>query len=217
MPLWAAILALIVACIQPLQHLLEDHMQPVKGALASAGNCSIPVTLVVLGAYFYSPKASTSNEPIGRTLPSKRSSGSLSERVREMFKLRTFWKNRRRTRSSGSMSTMAQPEARLGETKTVVIAITSRMILVPFLLMPLMAISTWYDWHAVFADPVFVVVNVLLISSPPALTLAQITQAASPGDAFERLISRTIFWSYCIVTPPATILYVVIGMMLAKM
>ena len=55
----------------------------------------------------------------------------------------------------------------------------------------------------------------LLVSSPPALTLAQITQAAS-GDAFERLISRTIFWSYCVVTPPATIIYVLIGLLLSK-
>jgi hypothetical protein len=77
------------------------------------------------------------------------------------------------------------------------------------------------------------VANVLLVSSPPALTLAQvhlvsscssryplnllqITQAAS-GDAFERLISRTIFWAYCVVTPPATIAYVVIGLVLAKL
>ena len=57
----------------------------------------------------------------------------------------------------------------------------------------------------VCGSPVFVVSNVLLIASPPALTLAQITQAAS-GDAFERLISRTIFWSYCVVTPPSTII-----------
>lgn len=47
----------------------------------------------------------------------------------------------------------------------------------------------------------------LLISSPPALTLAQITQAAS-GDAFERLISKTISWSYAVLTPPLTLLYV---------
>jgi len=114
------------------------------------------------------------------------------------------------------MSTV-KADSRPGETKTVVIAIICRMVIVPFLLIPLMAISTRYDWNAVFDDPVFVVANVLLISSPPALTLAQISQAASSGDAFERLISRTIFWSYCVVTPPATILYVVIGMMLAKM
>ena len=82
----------------------------------------------------------------------------------------------------------------------------------------------------------FVVSNVLLVSSPPALTLAQvlkhsnhpslstiiltllakITQAAS-GDAFERLISKTIFWSYCALTPPLTILYVVIGLRLARL
>jgi auxin efflux carrier family protein len=87
-------------------------------------------------------------------------------------------------------------------------------------------------------SPVFVVANVLVVSSPPALTLAQarisfrgircpisadihrfasqLTQVAS-GDAFERLISRTLFWSYCIITPPATIVYVVVGLILAKL
>lgn len=87
----------------------------------------------------------------------------------------------------------------------------------------------------------FIVSNVLLISSPPALTLAQvrvafrtsmtcpigamtdasgfgsqITQAAS-GDAFERLLSRTIFWSYCILTPITTIVYVVLGLWLTRL
>lgn len=90
------------------------------------------------------------------------------------------------------------------------------MILTPMLLLPLMALSAKFDLHSVLEDPVFVVANVLLVSSPPALTLAQITQAAS-GDAFERLISRTIFWAYCVVTPPATIGYVIIGLMLSKL
>lgn len=216
-PLWAAVLSLIVACVQPLQHALEEHMQPVKGALASAGNCSIPVTLVVLGAYFYTPKDAKADLSKGKTLPTARSFGSLFKDARNIVKLRTRWRNHKRASSNGSISTMPRPEGRPGETKTVVIAILSRMVIVPLLLIPLMAASTWYDWHAVFADPVFIVANVLLISSPPALTLAQITQAAASGDAFERLISRTIFWSYCIVTPPSTILYVVIGMMLAKL
>lgn len=48
------------------------------------------------------------------------------------------------------------------------------------------------------------------------LTASQITQAAS-GDAFERLISRTIFWSYCVVTPPSVIVIVVIGLLLSKL
>ena len=83
-------------------------------------------------------------------------------------------------------------------------------------------------------SPVFVLANVLLITSAPALTLAQvrglccfslsitdsefrvqITQAAS-GDAFERLISRTIFWAYCVVTPVSAIISVVIGLLLVE-
>ena len=41
------------------------------------------------------------------------------------------------------------------------------------------------------------------------------TQQAS-GDAFERLISRTIFWAYAVCTPPLTILYVVLGLYLSR-
>ncbi|PBK68832.1 hypothetical protein ARMSODRAFT_1085259 [Armillaria solidipes] len=191
-PLWAALASLIVVCIQPLQHLLEVHMQPVKGALASAGNCSIPLTLIVLGAYFY-----PSEEGEAKT-----ETRSLIHSMKGMF-------TKRQARPQ-------QEATQTGETKTVIIAVASRMIITPLLLLPLMALSTALDWHAVLEDPVFVVANVLLISSPPALTLAQITQAAS-GDAFERLISRTIFWAYCVVTPPATIFYVVVGLILSKL
>lgn len=67
-----------------------------------------------------------------------------------------------------------------------------------------------------FLSPVFVTVNTILLCSPPALTLAQITAAVS-GDAFERLISKTIFWSYCVVTPPVTIGCVLLGLWLAKL
>jgi len=55
------------------------------------------------------------------------------------------------------------------------------------------------------------VTNTILLCSPPALTLAQITAAVS-GDAFERLISRTIFWSYCAVTPIVTVGSVLLGL-----
>ncbi|KAJ7116499.1 auxin efflux carrier [Mycena epipterygia] len=206
-PLWAALASLLVACIGPLQHALEDHMQPVKGAVTSAGNCSIPITLIVLGGYFYpapppeNVAAATTEEDL-RIRPSK-STTSLLENVREMF--------------GKPMGRRAEkPVVRPGETKTVLIAVASRMILTPLLLLPLMALCAKFDLHAIFEDPVFVVANVLLVASPPALTLAQITQAAS-GDAFERLISRTIFWSYCVVTPPATIGYVIIGLMLSKL
>jgi predicted permease len=53
--LWAALFSLIVACIPPLQHALTHHLQPVNGAINSAGKCAVPLTLIVLGAYFYTP------------------------------------------------------------------------------------------------------------------------------------------------------------------
>ncbi|KAJ6519207.1 membrane transport protein-domain-containing protein [Mycena sanguinolenta] len=215
-PLWAAFASLIVACVQPLQHALDEHLQPIKGAVTSAGNCSIPVTLVVLGGYFYPAPPEpgvgvvnghangTANGNVDGVRASK-SANSLLESVREMFG------KQQSARLAGEA-----PKVRAGETKTVVIAVVSRMILTPMLILPLMALCSRFDLHAVFDDPVFVVANVLLLSSPPALTLAQITQAAS-GDAFERLISRTIFWAYCVVTPPMTIIYVIIGMSLSKL
>ncbi|KAF7367452.1 hypothetical protein MSAN_00808000 [Mycena sanguinolenta] len=213
-PLWAALASLIVACVQPLQHALDEHLQPIKGAVTSAGNCSIPVTLIVLGGYFYpappDPKVGAVNGHAngianGTGVQASKSASSLLESVREMFG------KQQSARLAGEA-----PKARAGETKTVVIAVVSRMILTPMLILPLMALCSRFDLHDVFADPVFVVANVLLLSSPPALTLAQITQAAS-GDAFERLISRTIFWAYCVVTPPMTIVYVIIGMELSKL
>ncbi|KAG6816560.1 hypothetical protein H0H93_007966, partial [Arthromyces matolae] len=54
-PLWASFLSIVVACVPRLQHVLETELSSVKGALEQAGNCCIPLTLVVLGAYFYVP------------------------------------------------------------------------------------------------------------------------------------------------------------------
>jgi len=199
-PLWAAGASLVVACIPPLQHTLEQHMKPIKGAISSAGQCSIPLTLVVLGAYFY--PLPNEDEKDKMLMSSVRSKASFVDSLKSCLGL-------------GS-SDDTRVDKRPGETKTVVVSIASRMLITPLIILPLMAIGAKFDVHDVFSDPVFVVANVLLLSSPPALTLAQITQAAS-GDAFERLISRTIFWSYCIVTPPMTIVIVVIGLILAKL
>lgn len=171
--LWAAMFSLVVACVQPLQHALTHHLQPVNGAINSLGKCAVPLTLIVLGAYFYVPPADPESD-------------------------------------------VPKPPVKPNETKTVILAVAARMIVTPLLILPLMMLATRYDFHRVFDDPVFVVCNIILLASPPALTLAQITQAVS-GDAFERLISRTIFWSYCVMTPPVTIIYVVIGLVLAKL
>lgn len=153
-PLWAALLSLVVACIRPLQHALEEHVQPIKGALNQAGNCSIPLTLVVLGAYFYSPPESAeearsrpalpSHAQRGRSLSSRWSSLSLVDNVRDMFKM----KKRSRSADTGRRAQKQRP----GETKTVVIAVLSRMVITPLLLLPLMALSTRFDLQKVFDE-----------------------------------------------------------------
>lgn len=62
----------------------------------------------------------------------------------------------------------------------------------------------------------------------PSLTLAKISQRAKAingagadtdpdPDAlspFERLFSRTVFWAYCVLTPPMMIASVIVGLLL---
>lgn len=54
-PLYAALASFAVALIPPVQHFMMEHVAPVRGFLTSAGACSIPITMIVLGAYFYQP------------------------------------------------------------------------------------------------------------------------------------------------------------------
>lgn len=179
-PLWAAAASIVVALIQPLQHTLDDHLQWIKGALSAAGNCSIPITLVVLGAYFYAPpvdEMSTNGlqgKPVEGVLPSTITSGngqangnvlrvngdssarrrdpsqatsrgSFVGSVRSMFKLSRLDGKSRTGRKS--------PNApRPGETRTVAIAVISRMILTPLLLFPLMWWAAKYDVLRVFDE-----------------------------------------------------------------
>lgn len=62
-------------------------------------------------------------------------------------------------------------------------------------------------------DPVFLTCACLIIGSPPALTLAQITRKhAAKGSNLEHLISGTIFTSYIFFTTPVTIVLVFIAL-----
>jgi predicted permease len=139
-PLWAALASIFVACIRPIQYALDNHVQFIKGAVSSAGKCSIPLTLVVLGAYFYQPPAEIEEENNGKaTLSTSKSTDTLVESVKGLFHVGT---PRRRL----------QAPVTPGETKTVVIAVLSRMIITPLLLMPLMAASAKFDWQRVFEE-----------------------------------------------------------------
>lgn len=146
-PLWASLLSLIVACIAPLQSALES-MTPIKGALGAAGNCSIPLTLVVLGAYFYRSEprgkevqngdlTSIEMDRAKQYLQHQKSRSSIFSAVQEIF--------------SPKPTLQSQPEAR-GEGKTVLVAILARMVVVPAVMLPVMAILAKFDLHDVFEE-----------------------------------------------------------------
>lgn len=142
-PLWAALVSLLVACIRPIQHVLETYMQPLNSAISSAGGCSIPLTLIVLGAYFCPSTDEDGEEPKGgATLSTSKSTDTLVEGVRGSLHIKII---RHSTRNS------RKPQAP-GETKAVFIAVLSRMVITPVLLMPLMAVSIKFGWHRVFEE-----------------------------------------------------------------
>lgn len=142
-PLWAALASLVVACVAPLQEFLKNDVQPIRGAINNAGSCSIPLTLVVLGAYFYTPPSEDEDTPRLRDSARSDSTLSFAGSIRNMLKLNNSSRGKRRA---------AGNDSGLGETKTVVIAIVSRMIITPALLMPLIILCAKYDWHEVFSE-----------------------------------------------------------------
>lgn len=140
-PLWASLISLVVALCRPLQHLLEVHMYPVQGAITQAGNCSIPITLVVLGAYFHRPP----EKPQSPTTAS--SSGwqtaSFASGLREIFRL----KAREQDRQPITPHSEGQ-----GEGKTIFVAILARMVVVPALFLPFIAIGALQTHPPVFEE-----------------------------------------------------------------
>ena len=130
-PLWAAVASIVVACVQPLQYFLAVHAQPIKGSIASAGACSIPVTMIVLGAYFY-------RDDKAKPKTTKKSSKKLSYKQRFVV-----WWNTPKPESEPT------PE---GETKTIIVSILARMVVTPAVLLPLFYVFAKYDLHEMFDE-----------------------------------------------------------------
>jgi auxin efflux carrier family protein len=153
-PMWAALASLIVACIQPFQHALDQHMQPVKGALASAGNCSIPITLIVLGGYFYNPPEESKS--IDHVLPSTHANGhpdAPMDSPNSRWSVSTITGSLRGAFNLGKVSSPPKkPATRPGETKTVLVAILSRMVLTPLVLLPFVAGLAFFDLHKIMEE-----------------------------------------------------------------
>ena len=280
MPLYAAVISLVVALIPPLQRVVAS-VEPVVGALETAGACSIPLTMVVLGAYFYQeaevPAAQTAVEgpqeqgqwQVNSSASTLVGNGTASKR-KSLPWMRNPWNRSGDSSEAGSEADAVQDESRHGsreeegeggaahslarqnarinsvssgswflsmqrssplsavermrkkqiamERRTIAVAVGSRMVLTPLVLMPLLA---WYaiaTRENVMDDPVFITCACLLVGSPPALTLAQITSQSAKGSnsSFERLISKTIFVSYAILAAPTTILLVLAALLIAE-
>lgn len=146
-PLWAAIASLFVACFDPVKHALEVHMTPLNEAISVAGKCAVPLTLVVLGAYFYVPKPEDDHSGMATSLPRRR---------KKTAKQVWFQKLRNIIRPASSNGTdvgrrNADP-TRPKETITVALAVAARMLITPVVLLPFIMLATKSDWHAVFEE-----------------------------------------------------------------
>jgi len=162
-PMWAALASLVVACIQPVQHVLEAHLSPVRGALTAAGNCSIPLTLLVLGGYFKAgqdgvdlpqlrprdhdedatPRPGEGHHHGLRGLERPMSEATLVEtwsRAWKGLKIKVIKKNPK------------TPVTRKGENATVFVSVMSRMIITPLLFMPVCVLLAKYATHDVFDE-----------------------------------------------------------------
>ena len=172
-PMYSALLSIFIALIPPLQAFI-GRIKPFEQAIRGAGACSswsirltsfttadffllvtVPVTLVVLGAFFYAPRQA---QPIA--LPDDPETDSPSDTSRNSFG-GYFERKFRALAQRPKLGTDAYP----GENKTVFVAVISRMIIVPLLMMPILAVIAKYDLFEAAEDPVFILSAVLLVSS----------------------------------------------------
>lgn len=164
-PLWAMLVAVIVASIPQLQKAFFTPgtfvQNSITRAVSQTGNVAVPLILVVLGANL-----------AGNTHPKTNASNDRHE------------------------------------TKILVAALVSRMVL-PFLFVaPLIALSARYLNVSILDDPIFVIVCFLLAGAPSALQLAQICQL---NGVYESVMAKVLFWSYVVIILPSTLIQVIMA------
>lgn len=93
-----------------------------------------------------------------------------------------------------------------GETKLLIAALVSRMLLPFVFIAPMLALAAKYLSISILDDPIFVVVCFLLAGAPSALQLAQICQL---NGVYETVMAKILFWSYVVVILPSTLLLVI--------
>jgi len=92
------------------------------------------------------------------------------------------------------------------ETKILIAALVSRMVLPFILVAPLLAVAAKYLNVSILDDPIFVIVCFLLAGAPSALQLAQICQL---NGVYESVMAKILFWSYVVVILPSTLIQVI--------
>lgn len=143
-PLWASVLSLVVALHQPLQHFLYWYLRPVRGAITQAGDCSIPITLVVLGAYFHTP---TDKSELSRSDGPEWQRVTLVSRLRKIFCLDTEG-----CKGFINPQSHVQRLGNRGEGRTIFVVILARMFITPLLLLPLVVLGALRGSPGVFNE-----------------------------------------------------------------
>lgn len=81
------------------------------------------------------------------------------------------------------------------ETKLLIAALLSRMLLPTIIMTPILALTAKYTPISILEDPIFVIVCFLLTGAPSALQLAQICQI---NNVYMGTITRLLFQSYVV-------------------
>ena len=190
-PLWTSLLSFVVVLIPPLQRVIVSF-DSVTGAVEQLGQCSIPMSILVLGAYFSGSDA-PGTDLVNRNSIIEEPMSEAQRKEIESWEKRVTW-------------------------RTIVATCAARMIVAPLIILPAVAFLCLTNDSKIVDDPVFIACACLLIGSPPALTLAQISrQRGDPNGNLEALISGTIFVSYVFLTAPVTVLLVFVALYLDKM
>lgn len=91
------------------------------------------------------------------------------------------------------------------ETKLLIAALISRMLLPLIIMAPLLAITAKYIPVSILDDPIFIIVCFLITGAPTALQLAQICQI---NNVYMGAMSRLLFQSYVVWILPSTLVLV---------
>ncbi|EGG06607.1 uncharacterized protein MELLADRAFT_86448 [Melampsora larici-populina 98AG31] len=213
--LYASIAAFLVVVIPKVQAFIRS-IKPLEGGLNFAADVSVPLTMVVLGAYFHNPKPESSQ--------TQGESDDCTEPEKKLLK----------ERSNKVIQALGPPSER----NTMLVGISARHFLTPLTLIPILyavtgAFKTPSDSSQTFPDPLndpcFLLVMLILIGSPPAITLVQMTNSnrfpiGSPAHAhqkvhslrFQRLISKTLLIAYVFVTPLTIIILVFVAVLILQ-